>query len=231
MAKQNTVKPKSVKVKKEIKKDIFAEKNLGVRLDLGCGEAKQPGWIGVDFRKSPNVDVVQNLKLFPWREIPDECASLVMASHLLEHITKDSSNPQLSALIHLLEKKGLISEKEVAENIGDHQFLTTFGRFMDEVWRILKPEGQFMISVPYAWTHGLAQDPSHTSPLNESTWAYFDPIAKNPDGTLINLFTIYRFKPYKIISVSYNMGGNMEVLLSKRRIDSSYRVEDNSKVK
>lgn len=228
MKKNKKVIKKSPKI---VEKDIFADMNLGVKIDLGAGEVCQPGWIGVDFRKHPGISVVQNLKLFPWKGIPDECASLVMASHLLEHITKDSSNPQLSALIHLLQKKGLISEKEVVENIGDHQFLTTFGRFMDEVWRITKFDGQFMISVPYAGSHGFHQDPSHTSPLNESTWTYFDPLAKNADGSLIQLYTIYRFKPWKIVSVSYNMGGNLEVLLSKRRIDESYRVEDNSKVK
>ena len=227
MSKKNIVTPKKGKV---AKKETIWSKHASVKLDLGCGEAKQgPDWIGVDFRKSPNVDVVQNLKLFPWREIPDGVASLVMASHLLEHITKDSSNPQLSALIHLLEKKGLVTEKEIADTVGDHQFLSTFEKFMNEVWRITKYDGVFMISVPYAWSHGLAQDPTHTSPINESTFMYFDPLGKNPDGSLSNLYTIYRSLPWEILECNINPGGNLEVALRKRRIDPSYRVEDNSK--
>lgn len=238
MSKKNIVTPKNVKAfdaktGKEIKaqkENSIWTKMASVKIDLGCGEAKQgPDWIGVDFRKSPNVDVVQNLKLFPWKEIPSEVASLVMASHLMEHITKDSSNPQLSALIHLLEKKGLVTEKEISDSVGDHQFLTTFGRFMDEVWRITKYDGVFMISVPYAGSHGFHQDPSHTSPINESTLAYFDPLAKNPDHTMSNLYTIYRFMPWEILECNINPGGNLEAALRKRRIDPSYRVEDNSK--
>lgn len=229
MAKKRLIKNIVDTEKGRIKK-LFADKNLGVKLDIGCGENKQPGFIGVDFRKSPNVDIVQDITKFPWHDIPDECASLVMASHVLEHIPKNSPDPRLSGLLELLRTKGIVTNEEIHHYVGEHQFLSVFARFMDEVWRILKPEGQFMAALPYAGSHGFYQDPTHVSGINETTFTYFDPLAKNPDGSLINLYTIYRSKPWKIVTVNYNMVGNLEVLLEKRRIDPSYRVTNNNNI-
>lgn len=208
---------------------LLKDQNLGVKLDIGCGENKQPGFIGVDFRKGPGVDVVQDLTRFPWTNIPSECASLAMASHVLEHIPKSSPDPRLSGLLELLRTKGIVTDEEILEYVGEHRFLSVFSRFMDEVWRVLKPDGQFMVSLPYAGSHGFWQDPSHTSGINETTFYYFDPLAKHPDGSLVQLYTIYRPKPWRIVDCTYNVMGNMEVLLEKRRIDPSYKVADSFK--
>lgn len=175
------------------KKELF-DSNKGVKIDLGCGEGKQPGFIGVDLRAVRGVDIVQNLEEFPWKEIPNDVATTVMASHVLEHI-----NP--------------------AGGI--------FLKFMDEVWRITKVGGQFMVSLPYAGSPGYWQDPTHCNGCTEVTWAYFDPLAKDPYGNLYHLYTIYRPKPWKILSCSFSIHGNMEVLFEKRAIDKSYRTMDN----
>lgn len=163
---------------------ILKENNLGINLDIGCGDNKQPGFVGMDIRPGPAVDIVQDLEKFPW-PLPDECVSLAVASHVVEHI-----NP--------------------------HGF--TFVNFMNEVWRVLKPGGKFMIAVPYAGSQGYFQDPTHCNPCNEVTWAYFDPMDRS------NLWSIYKPKPWKIIadSLSWNVNGNMEVMLEKRLIDKSY---------
>ena len=172
-------------------KGVFKKKNLGVKIDLGCGQSKQRGFVGVDLFPFEGVDVVQDLEKFPWADIPDECASLVMTSHLVEHIRRENG---------------------------------TFMKFMDEVWRILKPDGEFMIAMPYAGSHGYWQDPTHVNGCNETTWTYFDPLARDPNGNLYNLFTFYRPKPWEIVKCFYEQSGNMEVLLRKRRIDKSYGV-------
>lgn len=59
----------------------------GVALDIGCGPWKQkgPGWVAVDRRMGPGVDVVHDLWTFPW-PFPDDCAYLVLLSHYLEHV-------------------------------------------------------------------------------------------------------------------------------------------------
>ncbi len=57
----------------------------GIRLDIGCGGAKQPGFVGIDRRALPGVDIVWDVERFPW-PLPDECVVVAFASHLLEHI-------------------------------------------------------------------------------------------------------------------------------------------------
>lgn len=57
----------------------------GLRLDLGCGKNKKPGFIGVDNIKFEGVDVVCNLGInrWPW---PDATVEEVHASHFVEHL-------------------------------------------------------------------------------------------------------------------------------------------------
>lgn len=113
--------------------------------------------------------------------------------------------------------------RAIASHVVEHIDPARFGfiKFMDEVWRILKPDGQFAISTPYAMSMGYFQDPTHVNPCNEITWAYFDPLAISAygDGTL---FRIYKPKPWRIDHLTYDPAGNMEVLLIKRREDRSY---------
>lgn len=156
--------------------EILREHNLGIKLDIGCGASKQPGFVGMDLRELPGVDIVHDVEVFPW-PLPDECCSLAVASHLVEHI-----NPH----------KGV------------------FLKFMDEVWRVMKKGGQFMIATPYAGSVGYWQDPTHCNPCNEYTWAYFDP----EHGS--RYYFIYNPKPWKIIVNTWQSNGNMEIVLEKR---------------
>lgn len=226
---KKTVKPTTQKKATHDVSDLFKKNNLGIRLDIGCGGNKQPGFVGMDFRKEHGVDIVQDLTLFPWKQIPDESVSLAMASHLLEHINPASPDPKIGALIDLLISKKILTEKEVQETVGDYRFLGGFIRFMDEVWRITKPGGQFMAVFPYAGSPGYWQDPTHINPINQTTLAYFDPLARDEaTGQLYHLYTIYRPMPWKIQSCSYNMSGFIEVVFEKRAIDPSYRVSKNN---
>jgi predicted SAM-dependent methyltransferase len=218
---------KPVTKQQRIKK-LFTD-NAKVMLDLGCGENKTPGSIGVDFRKVKGVDIVQNLSLYPWRNLPDECADTVITSHLLEHINPDPSNPQLEALIDLMLKKKLLSKGEIEATVGDYKFLGGFVRWMDECWRIMKPGGQLISVFPYAGSPGFYQDPTHLNNISHVTLAYFDPLAKDPrSGQFMGLYNIYRCKPWKQIKMGYDTNGFLEIALEKRLIDKSYGVILNS---
>jgi SAM-dependent methyltransferase len=55
-----------------------------IRVDLGCGDLKDPGFIGVDLRPGPQVDVVADMDFaLPFR---DDSVDLLFASHALEHV-------------------------------------------------------------------------------------------------------------------------------------------------
>ena len=164
---------------------LLKEHNRGIRLDLACGTNKQPGFVGMDVRKLPGVDIVHNLEKFPY-PLPDQCASLIVASHYVEHI-----NPA---------------------NFG-------FVKFMNEIWRLMKPEGQFMVVTPYAGSPGYWQDPTHINGCTETTFRYFDPLDQPTDGTL---YRIYQPKPWKIDLCTWNIVGNLEIAMSSRREDKSY---------
>lgn len=211
-----------VKSKKaETPEQIFA-RYASVKIDLGCGENKQQGMIGIDFRKVKGVDIVQDLTMFPWHNVPTDAADVVYSSHLLEHINPDSPDGRFAGLVDLLQKKKVISQAEVEKYIGEYRFLGGFIRFMDEVWRITKPGGQFISTFPYAGSPGYWQDPTHVNPITHVTMAYFDPLAKDSSGNTYHLYSIYRPLPWKITRCFYDQNGFMEIAMEKRKIDPSY---------
>src|SRR5258708_6749356 len=170
----------TINSKKDIQK--LLRNSAGIKLDIGCGAAKNKGFVGIDMLPLEGVDIVWDIEQTPW-PLPDESVSTAFASHVLEHI-----DPH----------KGI------------------FIKVMDEIWRVLKNDGQFAFVVPYAGSHGYYQDPTHCNPINETTMCYFDPL--DPTG----LYTFYRPKPWKIEMQAMNRNGILEVLLRKRQWDKSY---------
>lgn len=61
------------------------QERSGIRLDIGCGAHKTPGFVGMDMRPLDGVDIVHDVTVQPW-PLPDECALCAVASHLVEHI-------------------------------------------------------------------------------------------------------------------------------------------------
>lgn len=168
------------------------KKYSGISLDIACGQHKQPGFFGIDIRDWPGVDLVWDVNIHPW-PLPDECATRAFSSHLIEHI------PPVA-----ITEKGTIFP---------------FIMFMDEVWRLLKPEGQFALSYPHGSSQGFLQDPTHCNACNEASMAYFDPLEPNTNGFL---YKFYRPKPWKINHLTWSPAANVEVILEKRREDHSY---------
>lgn len=149
-------------------------KNGGLRLDLGCGETKNDGFVGMDKRELSKVDIVHDLEVFPY-PLPDECCSMIVGSHIVEHI-----KPWLTI------------------------------EFMDELWRIMMINGQLAFSMPYGYSYGFVQDPTHCNPCNEATWQYFDPN--------FPLYKVYKPLPWRQKHCSWQATGNMEVMMEKRRL-------------
>lgn len=57
-----------------------------LRLDLGAGKNKKPGFLGVDSLKFDGVDVVHDLRTTPW-PWADNSVDEAHCSHFLEHLT------------------------------------------------------------------------------------------------------------------------------------------------
>lgn len=150
---------------------LFARK-AGIKLDIGCGERKQKGFVGMDIRKCKGVDIVHNASKFPY-PIPSNSCHTILMSHLWEHI----------------EPKHRLN-------------------LMEELFRIMQPEGQLLISAPYATSRGAFQDPTHYGCPNEVTFTYWDPM--NPSG-LYDL--VYKPSPWRLVRNNYQMNGNMEVIM------------------
>lgn len=200
---------------KQITTDIdklMAEKQ-GIRLDIGCGASKNEGFVGIDILPLKGVDIVHNIELTPW-PLPDDCVLTAVASHVLEHISPAPGDARLDALTELLIEKKLVTKEEAFKHMGNPG--AVFMRVMDEIWRIMKPNGQFAFVVPYAESHGMMQDPTHCNFINETTMCYFDPLDPS------QLYSFYRPKPWTIEKTAMSRNGLLEVLLRKRPWDKSY---------
>lgn len=106
----------------------------------------------------------------------------------------------------------------VGSHIAEHISPAHFGfiHWMNEIWRVMKTEGQLMLAMPYGVSHGFLQDPTHCHPMVETTFTYFDPTASN------GFYRFYRPAPWRITNISFQVEGFMEVSLEKRRRDPSY---------
>lgn len=88
--------------------DIFKDKKV---LDIGCGQRKLLGSVGMDVVENSEADVVHDASVMPW-PFEDNSFDLVFANHFVEHVDD------------------LLA-------------------FFNEVHRILKPGGRFVMQVPY----------------------------------------------------------------------------------
>jgi len=64
-----------------------------IKLDIGCGKNKVPGFIGMDYRNFPGVDIVHDINVYPW-PIENGSVAEINCSHFLEHLDHNRHNPE-----------------------------------------------------------------------------------------------------------------------------------------
>lgn len=75
-------------------------------LDVGCGNLKVPGTIGVDFCKIDGVDVVHDLNKFPY-PFKDGEFDVIYANQVLEHLSAPLEDI-IAELLRILKPDGVI---------------------------------------------------------------------------------------------------------------------------
>lgn len=119
-------------------------------VDLGCGPCKR-GDIGIDMHPYPGVDIICHLG-FEAIPLPDGAIDRVLAFDFLEH---------LPVAVYFRED-------------GRWRVHRPRIYLIKEVYRILKPGGQFESLTPLYPHVTWAQDPTHEAPpWCRETWLYF----------------------------------------------------------
>lgn len=77
-------------------------------LDMGCGNRKHAGAVGVDNVPLPSVDVIHDLSRFPY-PFRDACADEVIFSHVLEHFTVEQIGAILRETYRILTPQGVVT--------------------------------------------------------------------------------------------------------------------------
>ena len=74
-------------------------------LDIGCGESKRRGSIGVDIRRTSGVDVVSDARYLLFR---NEVFDSVYSSYLLEHFSHREVQQVVAEWVRVLNKNDVI---------------------------------------------------------------------------------------------------------------------------
>lgn len=84
----------------------------GVKLHVGCGDLRLPGWTNVDVRPGPAVDLVEDVFTLPSYE--EGSVDVIYACHVLEHAglpfssRTTSYRTALARWFHLLKPGGML---------------------------------------------------------------------------------------------------------------------------
>lgn len=88
------------------------QKNLAMlpghdlRVNLGCGPRPLPGWVNVDYRRGPQVDVVWDMRdALPFG---DNTCSAVFSEHAIEHLERREGEFLLAQCYRILQPGGVL---------------------------------------------------------------------------------------------------------------------------
>lgn len=74
-------------------------------LDIGCGDNKRKGFIGIDIRRTCGVDIIADAHMLPFR---NEAFDHAYSSHLIEHFSHREAHKVVAEWVRVLKKNGII---------------------------------------------------------------------------------------------------------------------------
>ncbi len=116
-----------------------------MKLDLACGQFVKPGFVGVDRSPDTKAEYLCDLTITPW-----------VFGDMDEQETVASESVEEVHCSHFVE--------HVPDLVG----------FMNELHRVMVPEGLVTIVHPYQFSKRAWQDPTHVRALNEDSWLYYN---------------------------------------------------------
>lgn len=146
----------------------------GIRLNLGCGQARIPGFIGVDLVPGPAVDVICDLEIYPWRFI--------------------NADPPLPCDEHQRLYDNSILEVQIHHYL---EHVTDLISFANELYRVMVPGGKIKIVSPYYSSVRASQDPTHKQWISENTFVYWHKQWREANGISHYPFTCNFWGVYK----------------------------------
>jgi SAM-dependent methyltransferase len=170
---------------KEVSQDAPVANSTPVKLDLGCGKRKKEGFLGIDRRKFEGVDGVTDLTKKNWIFQQSELGTAKLLPLNIDGMTgfilPDNSVSEVYCS-HFLE------------HLEHNQRQPERARFMNELWRVLIPDGIATIITPHWASNRAYGDFTHADkPVTEMFYAYLhrvwrednapdNDIEFNPDG-------------------------------------------------
>lgn len=96
----------------------------------------------------------------------------------------------------------------VLSHVWEHVEPKFRSRLMDELWRVMRHDGQLFLSAPYAGTFLAHAHPEHYLCPNEATFTFYD-----PNFPLYYSGSYGLRRPWRIVRQDFNVTGCMEVLM------------------
>ena len=158
---------KKLNKKKAPLKLVEAVSTKPIKLDLGCGQNPKEGFEGVDLYGDKATHKVDLFK-FPW-PFKDNSISEIHASHLLEHVP--AREVEFRDLIggDGADDSYFEPTSMAAKRVGADMLFA----FMDECWRIMKPDTWMTVIVPSGRSNRAFWDPTHRRFFMQETFLYF----------------------------------------------------------
>jgi predicted SAM-dependent methyltransferase len=95
-------------IRRSVRKSIKSLKKP-IRLDLGSGRSKPPGFVGIDLLLQPRIDLIHNLE--EGLPFPADSLTEIRASHVLEHLPHRLAPRLLNECYRVLIPGGKITIK------------------------------------------------------------------------------------------------------------------------
>lgn len=149
------------------KKMITGPKDQPFKLDIGCGERKQEGHVGIDIAACPGVDHVMDVRNYPW-PIASDSVDGIFTSHFFEHLSGPERIPFMDECWRVLKTGSQMviicpywtSRRAVQDptHAWPPVAETTFLYFVEH-WRVDNKLTHYPIKCNFNFSYGWSLDP------------------------------------------------------------------------